>query len=1332
MTGADIELAPGFVFAQSYEVLADLGTGSFGRVYKAQRLSTRQLVAIKVLRAGPGGESGAALNRRERFRREMRVCSELSHPNIVRLIDSGEEPEGNLFAVFEFVPGVTLRRIIEQEGKLSVSEAVHLMSQVLDAIACAHARGVVHRDLKPENLMVTQTGIRRNALVLDFGLGGFSQEGSDWSLPRLTATQEMLGTPSYAAPEQLRGEPATPRSDVYSWGLILLECLTGECAVSGATVQQILHRQLGPEAVPIPDHLRGGTLGKLLAAATVKAVDRRTVTVEECFEALRRLDVGPEEPRSPERRQDLQEGERRQLTVVACRLVVESGVGSELDPEVIDEILRTQHAALVDLASRRGGQLAGVLADRVLLAFGHPQAREDDARRAARVALRIAAEITGASRALESERGVAVTVHVGVHTGLVVARELPQATRDELHPLVGSTPRIALLLAEEAPPGQVLASEDTRRLLRGEMASERAGALHYDRASAPLAFFRLDERQGVGAGSSFSAENETPLVGRDTDLRRLVDGWKGVRSDQSGVVLIMGEPGIGKSRLVRELRRQVEARDWWEGHCAPEDQANQLRPVVDLLSGLDNGVDRFLAHCGLEREESVPLFADLLPLPQDHYTALNITPERRRELTLNALVTGLLALASARPTALVLEDLHWADQTTLDLVALLVQELRASALETLDERPKLYFVLTARPEFTPGWPLDDTNVIVPGRLEHRDVEAMVQGRLGPHELSTRTLIEKIVEHADGIPLFVEELTRALLERSNDGDFRDTGTENVEVPSTLRDLLTARLDTLSSLARETAQIGAALGREFRRDQLAVISTRADRLDADFAELIASGLLLRRRRARGEVYLFRHALVRDAAHDSMTRATRRTVHARAASALRRHFPELERDRPDVLAQHFEEAGETSQAADLWKRAGDRTMAGGGYVDSMRHFQRGLKLIDSSRDPSRFAREEMDLTESLGVAMTSTEGYSSVGAEHAFKRALDACDRFGVDPSIRILHGVCGLYLSRGDAEGTDRHLPRVYRLAERTPNDLNLLSAHAYRGLRALHAGDLQLAAEQLRIATKHYDTPGYHEFLRSYGYDGGLYAFGYLMWSLTFLGRFTEARQVRDEMLARVEETGNPYGRAMALGFAAHFARECGDVDATLDYSSRAIAHINEQKVYAWLAQPTCTYGWALAKRGRVGEGIAHLEQGIGLMEMIGFRQTQPYHIGMLVEVLTAHGAVGAAITAADKALRLCRTTLDCFYEPELLRMYGEALSEGSEDRRAYLQESFGAARRQAAILFGIRSATRIVESRLAPEEKTEMQAALSEMLNRLKNEPSVGGLAEARTLLRIR
>ncbi len=356
----------GLPLEDRYEIIAEIGAGSFGRVYKARQRSTEQLVALKTIRFLPDDSSEHRERLTERFLREMRLCAELSHPHIVRLLDSGQRRDGALCAVFEYVSGSTLEQILSEEGALSQREAVHFLSQVLDALACAHRKGVVHRDLKPANIIVTHSGARRNALVLDFGLGGFVEGHRDWVNPRLTRSQDLMGTPSYAAPEQLRGEATTTRSDLYSWGLVLLECLTGEPAVQGATVHEVLHQQLGREAISIPDSLHAQPLGELLACVTAKDPDLRSKSLAELLRLLESpsspavLDrvAGPG-PKRPPQRPASDRLQRRQITVMSYRLSAHPPIDGAADLETIDVVLRDARARCVQAAERCGGLAIG-------------------------------------------------------------------------------------------------------------------------------------------------------------------------------------------------------------------------------------------------------------------------------------------------------------------------------------------------------------------------------------------------------------------------------------------------------------------------------------------------------------------------------------------------------------------------------------------------------------------------------------------------------------------------------------------------------------------------------------------------------------------------------------------------------------------------------------------------------------------------------------------------------------------------------------------------------------------------------------------------------------
>ena len=451
------------IFEGRYEILAQLGEGSFGQVYKARQLSTGQNVAIKTLRFWQGDAAADVENQIARFRREMRLCAELSHPNIVRLIDSGESRDGVLYAVFEYVSGSTLRELLATEGHLGWEMTRHLMVQVLDALACAHVRGVVHRDLKPANIMVTKTGAQWNAMVLDFGLGGFARDGEDWLLPRLTVAGELLGTPSYAAPEQLRGESPSTRSDLYAWGLILLECLSGEIAVSGKSMQEIVFRQLGPESVAIPPVIRNGRLRRLLHRVTTKQLERRDITIDDILQTVSLIDA--EELRRPRglvfpdatvaATPSSFEGERRHLTVLFCDLVGSTELSARLDPEEFCEIVRTYQRSAEEVVVRFGGQVGKSLGDGLLVYFGWPKAHEDDAERAVRAGLALPSAISALNERLPP--GLRLAVRVGMHTGSVVVSE----------DVFGETPNVAARVEAVADPDTVVITAATQRLVAG-------------------------------------------------------------------------------------------------------------------------------------------------------------------------------------------------------------------------------------------------------------------------------------------------------------------------------------------------------------------------------------------------------------------------------------------------------------------------------------------------------------------------------------------------------------------------------------------------------------------------------------------------------------------------------------------------------------------------------------------------------------------------------------------------------------------------------------------------------------------------------------------------
>ncbi len=952
------------------------------------------------------------------------------------------------------------------------------------------------------------------------------------------------------------------------------------------------------------------------------------------------------------------EGERRQLTLVCCRLTVTNLDGDALDPEGVDQLLHAQHATWADLAARGEGQVASVMGDRVLLVFGHPQAHEDDARRAVRAALQIATDVEQASGRLQVERHIRLDVRIGVHTGLVIVRE---SSREALGNIVGRTPQIAADLVELASPGEVLVSIDTQRLLRGDMRTEPAGALDVSAPSERLPVFRLTRLQpSVAPQDTVPPIPETPLVGRDRQLDELLATWARTKTGQAGAVFIRGEPGIGKSRLVRELRRHVPVSAWLECHCVADNQDSPLRPVIDLLLAMDRSIESLLTRVGLDLAENAPLFAALLSLPlDDRYQAPQLSPERQKELTLHALVHLLFRRAAQQPLVFTIENLHWADPTTLELVDLLIQEVRTAKVLGTQPASGLCLLFTARPEFDPPWSTDGVSIIGLAPLGRGEVEEMITAGLAGGRPVPPAVVEAIVERADGIPLFVEEVARVLLESDvffEQGDRLTAGSLPLEIPSSLRDLLTARLDNLPPSAKETAQLAALLGREFRHEVLQAVSQKDNWvLRDDLANLTAAHLVFQRRRVRSESYVFKHALVRETAYDSMMRLTRQALHLRVANVLRQRFPDVVEHRPEILALHFERGGEVATAVEYWYRAGDSARKRAAYVEAIHQLERGLGLLQTVQESSERMRQKVELLTTLGTALFSTRGYAAEEVQRPFAQAWELCEQLGDDIPLKVLWGIWAARISSGDREGVDKLVPRFRRVAARAEDPVSVVAAHACLGTNAFWRGNLVEAQEHLLQARQLYGTDAVGRFAVEYGYDPGLYAYAFGTLTLWQLGYPDQAEALRREMLALAERSRNPYSVSLALGFGVTVLHDRGETESVLDMADRLIALATEHRLYFWLAPANCCRGAALVQRGDTEAGLAQIRQGLDLYKAIGVLSSYCYFLIYSAQAYLDAGRANDGLAVVDESLSLCQTLLARFHEPELLRLRGELL-----------------------------------------------------------------------------
>ncbi|WNG36943.1 TOMM system kinase/cyclase fusion protein [Archangium violaceum] len=1281
-------------FQERYEIVCLVGQGGFGQVYKARQLTTEQEVAIKVLLPPNRGDERELQKQLARFRREMRICSKLFHPNLLRPIDSGQTDEGLLYSVFEFVPGENLAQVLEQEGSLDAREAIRLMIQVLDALDCAHQRGVIHRDIKPQNIMITSTGARRNALILDFGLSTLTDEFRTESNSGISSISELLGTPAYAAPEQIRGLQPDMRSDLYSWGLVHLECLTGQMVMKGYTLQALLEKQLGPEPVPIPEALEGLRLGELLRQVTEKDIEKRNVTAaavlrelevcaqEEAGMVARRFAMGrgssSKTPRkSPTRTSLGDEGHLRQITAVCCGVSVSprSPAQLEMDVEEQDAVLRAQQHRCIELAEEFGGYLGGMLGHQVMFYFGYPSAREDAPRSAARMALKLLEESTFRDAELEKKHGLCLEARIGIHTGQAIIWGPGRAAEQHDFPSVlGTTPTIANQYQEMAEPGEALVSPDTQALLRGEFAFENVWRID-PRTHHRVQVSRLGQVRPVDL-----SEPEPPLIGRSRELELLLHRWSQVRQGVGQAVLIIGEPGIGKSRLVRELRRDLRGTHFTllECRCAPEDRTSTLRPIIDMLEHLlgrqrDWSAERclkeleaLLSRYGFELKEAIPLFAPLLSIPTgERYPSLHVTPEWQRALTFNTVLDLLVEMAAQQPVLMIVEDLHWADPTTLELLAFLLDAVSTARLNV---------IFTARSEFIPPWPSAQVFQLQLGRLERPQVEELLTALTGDRALPT-DVVEQVAFRADGIPLFVVELTHMMLEPEAVG-------KGQPIPKTLRGLLEARLDRLGR-AKETAELAALLGREFSFELLRAISPRDERtLQVELSALVAAELLQHRRRRHDSTYVFKHILIRDAAYESIPRSTRRELHARIASVLEEKFPAIVETRPELLAHHFAEADQKLRALGYAQRAAMNALMRSANEEAISHATQALTWLDTLPDQGRQRMEtELGLNAVLLPAMMSARGWTDEEIRAKGQRSLELIDALGDSPySAQMLWALLSYYGVRCEIDRFHALADRLIAQGERARDTGLQALAMGTLGQNIWLEGQLARSRELLERARALVDLEQHRHLVHLYGMDPLVISEMSLGMVLSLEGKPEQGLAHSMAAVERGHELNHPLSVAIASVILMGNHYLLGQRDEVLRLAHELI-QLARQHGMPFIE----TYGriyldWAKRNPERLERGLHDLRAQQLLSGL-------SWYSALLVEVEAEAGLYEPALQLIEEILRETRASRETYAIPlvQALRA-GIQRSLGARDEaEANLQEAIQLAREQGSLMLELRA-----------------------------------------------
>ena len=954
-------------------------------------------------------------------------------------------------------------------------------------------------------------------------------------------------------------------------------------------------------------------------------------------------------------------GERRQLTVMFCDLVGSTALSEQLDPEELHAVIRAYQEVCAGPINRFAGHIAQYLGDGLLVYFGYPIAHEDDAARAVRAGL----EMLDAIHQLNTNLPRPIQVRIGVHTGPVVVTGIGSGERQELLAL-GEAPNIAARVQGYAAPDTLVMSEATARLVQGLFECQSLGEPTLKGITTPLALYQV---QGV---SEYQTHFEvathrglTPLVGRDHEASLLMDRWTQVKDGQGQVVLVSGEAGIGKSRLVQLLKERVasEAQVQVECRCSPYYQNSALYPVITHLQkllqfGQDEAthsklqkLERMLSAYQLPLSEAVPLLAALLSLPQpEGYPALTFSPQKQKQRTLETLLAWLLKETERQPVRVVWEDLHWADPTTLEFVRLLIEQVPTT---------RMLVLATFRPEFQPPWSgRSHITQLTLTRLSPRQVEAMVKKVTGGKMLPAEVLRQILIK-TDGVPLFVEELTKMVLEsgllRATENHYELTGPlPPLAIPSTLQDSLMARLDRLASV-REVAQLGAMLGREFSYDLLHAVSPLDERtVQHGLTQLVEAELLYQRGAPPHATYIFKHALIQDTAYQSLLKSKRQHLHQQVARILEEQFPDLKETQPELLAHHYTEAGLTERAIPYWQQAGQHAGQRSANVEAIAHFTKGLTLLTMLPDTPERARQELTLQVVLGPALMITKGYAAPEVEQAYTRARTLCQQMGEIPQLfPILRGLWVFYLIRGEL-WTARELgEQCLALAQRMQEPALLVEARYALGDALWCLGELPLAREQLEQGIPLYNPQHHHSHVVLYGHDAGVACLSHVSLVLWLLGYPDQALRRSHEALTLARELAHPFSLAFALDFAASLHQHSREIQMAQEWAEASIALCSEQGFPFWLAWATIVAGWALAKQGQEESGIARMLQGLAPWQAIGAGWGRPYFLTMLAEAYGGAGQLEEGLSVLVKALEVTNKTAERWWETELYRLRGE-------------------------------------------------------------------------------
>jgi class 3 adenylate cyclase/predicted ATPase len=1012
--------------------------------------------------------------------------------------------------------------------------------------------------------------------------------------------------------------------------------------------------------------------------------------------------------------------ERRQLTVMFCDMVGSTSLSAQFDPEDLRDIIAGFRETCVRLVNHYEGFAAHYIGDGILVYFGYPNAHEDDAERAVRAALDI---VQALSTAQTSERPLArghvPEVRIGIATGLAVVGDLIGPRTEERAAAVGETPTLAARLQALAPPNGIVIAAATQALLRAKFEYEKLGTHEFKGISEKIQAWRVVRPSR--AETRFAATvgpRPTALVNREEEMALVLARWREAQQGTGQVVLLAGEPGIGKSRILEEIRDRIagDRHAQVSFQCSPYYTSTAFYPFAQALKfalGLEREGTATTPFTSLEAAvmaargevgRVAPLFAVLLSMSSgDRYAPLDMSPQLQKEATVAALADHFAGLAHDLPLVIAFEDVHWIDPTSREVLDLLVEKV---------ESAPILVIVTGRSEFQPSWkPQHHVTTLTLKRLNRSLQQKFVERVVGARELP-KEIVEEVLVKTDGVPLFIEELTKTVIESDflteKDGRFVLAGPfHQMAIPATLTDSLMARLDRMGSFKR-IAQIGGTIGREFSYELLSAIAdTPTGQIDAALDHLDHAGLIGRRGLGPDSVYVFKHILIQDAARSSLLHSERRRLHARIASAIAEMYPETTEREPELLAHHLTEAGQSESAARAWLKAGKQAARLGGNLEAIGHLRRGLAVTQASADMPGRAELEVELRLGLGYSLIAARGYGMQEIEDSFARGLELGLRLNDEE--KVLAAIRGLWMRhfiRADLAKAHDLSVELLKFARRqraketiapAQQSAYFVEAHRSIGMTMLYRGRFPAAQHHLERAVSLHD-PALRRDLAERLISPDVLSLSYLGYIKWFVGRSDAAQQHTAAAISNAEEMRHPFTLAFALVFGAYVCQHLRDVEGTRDRAGRAMAIASKHGFLHWKHQAAILHGWALTELGDIEAGMSQMRSGLDGYDAQDSWLASCWFRSMLAQGHARADRPDAALRALDEAQAIARRTGDHFYLAENYRLQGDmTLAQmglaAAADVEALFKRSLQVARAQNARSWELRTATSLARLR---------------------------------------